>query len=500
MEIAIRAASRCSRQPFISRFLLGSSKRSDFCARDRSSLRRHFASTRLLQLKLADMAEQDLNALRVREDRLMGDIHYTCQWGTGQRWGDHPTETGMKRLALSDSDKQVRDWFASTAKQLGCTVTVDSMGNMFAVRPGKRDGPPTFAGSHLDTQPSGGRYDGILGVTAALEMLKTLKDSGIETEFPVGVVNWTNEEGARFPVSMISSGVWAEQIPLERAHNLKEVGGGTATMKSELERIGYMGSTPASYRSVPMAAHFELHIEQGPILEAEERKIGIVKGVQAYKWFTVEVRGRDTHTGTTPFERRADAMLAASKMILYSHRAATRAGARASTGILVLEPGSTNTVPGYVRFSLDVRALEDAKVDAVEEDCRRAFAAIAAGEDVDGLNKDGTPGLACSVDITVDSVSPAIKFHEDCISCVREASKGLFGDQFDNLTKEMISGAGHDSVYTSYVCPTSMIFIPCRDGVSHNPTEYSKPEDCALGAQVLLQSVLRYDKLRASRV
>jgi hydantoinase/carbamoylase family amidase len=306
-----------------------------------------------------------------------------------------------------------------------------------------------------------------------------------------------SEEGARFPISMVSSGVWAEQIPLQRAHDMQEVGGGTATMKSELQRIGYLGDTPASYKSIPIAAHFELHIEQGPILETENRKIGIVKGVQAYKWFTIEVKGRDTHTGTTPFARRADAMLAASKMILSSHRAATRVGARASTGILVLEPGSTNTVPGYVRFSLDIRAPANETVENCEAECRKAFVAIAAGEDVDGLNKDSTDGLPCSVDIQVDSISPAIDFHDDCITCVRGASEGLFGSSTDKLTKEMISGAGHDSVYTSYVCPTSMIFIPCRDGVSHNPREYSTPEDCAIGAQVLLQSVLRYDKLRA---
>lgn len=271
-------------------------------------------------------------------------------------------------------------------------------------------------------------------------------------------------------------------------------------MKSELERIGYLGSVPASYESMPMAAHFELHIEQGPILEAAEGKIGIVKGVQAYKWFTVEVNGRDTHTGTTPLERRADALLAASKMILYSHRSATRKGARASTGILVLEPGSTNTVPGYVRFSLDIRAPEDSTVNAVEEDCRSAFAQIAAGQDIDGLNHDSTPGLPLTISFKTDSVSPAVKFHEDCISCVRGASEGLFkAEKMEQLTREMISGAGHDSVYTSYVCPTSMIFIPCRDGVSHNPREFSTPADCALGAQVLMQSVLRYDKLRASK-
>jgi hydantoinase/carbamoylase family amidase len=224
----------------------------------------------------------------------------------------------MSRLALSDADKEARDWFVKTTEALGCQTTIDAMGNIFAVRPGLRsDKPPTFVGSHLDTQPTGGRYDGILGVTAGVEMLKVLADNWVETEYPVGVVNWTkyvlsilvpagsfhtntpsSEEGARFPMSMVSSGVWAGSVPLETAHNLREVGGGTATMASELSRIGYLGSTPASHTSMPMGAHFELHIEQGPLLELANKKIGVVTGVQAYKWLTVTVKGRDTHTGT----------------------------------------------------------------------------------------------------------------------------------------------------------------------------------------------------------
>jgi hydantoinase/carbamoylase family amidase len=299
---------------------------------------------------------------------------------------------------------------------------------------------------------------------------------------------------------MVASGVWAGQIPLETAHNLQEIGGGTPTMRSELERIGYLGTALASHKSNPMAAHFELHIEQGPILEEEGRKVGIVGGVQAYKWYTVEATGRDTHTGTTPFSARADALLAASKMILHSHRIASQFGALASTGILTLKPGSTNTVPGSVRFSLDVRAPEDSTVAAVEDDIMKSFAAIAEGEDIGGLNANCTPGKPCTVTIKTDSVSPAVKFHEDCISCITDAADGVFGNESTRLTKKMTSGAGHDSVYTSYICPTSMIFVPCRDGVSHNPAEYASPEDCALGAQVLLQSVLRYDRLRAERV
>jgi hydantoinase/carbamoylase family amidase len=342
-------------------------------------------------------------------------------------------------------------------------------------------------------------------------MLKVMNDNWVETQFPVGVVNWTNEEGARFPKSMLSSGVWAESIPLEDAHNLKSVipSNDTATLKSELERIGYLGSTPASYKATPMAAHFELHIEQGPILEAERRRIGVVKGVQAYKWFTITVRGRDSHTGATSFQHRADSLLTTSKMILASHKIAHRHKALASTGILTLKPGSTNTVPGFVQFSLDIRSPQDEVVDAVEAECKAAFDAIAAGEDIYGINTDcASSDRQCSVEWRTDFESPATYFHDDCIKCVHDAGVALSGADdarhveglnLGRWGKSMTSGAGHDSVYTSKRCPTTMVFVPCRDGVSHNPSEYSSPEACADGANVLMGAVLRYDQLRARR-
>jgi hydantoinase/carbamoylase family amidase len=403
----------------------------------------------------------------------------------------------MKRLALSDDDKYARDWFVSTTEALGCKTTVDAMGNIFAVRPGLRnDKPPTFVGSHLDTQPTGGRYDGILGVTAGVEMLRVLADNWTETEYPVGVVNWTNEEGARFPKSMCSSGVWAGDIPVETAHNLREVHPGTATMAEELKRIGYLGSTPASYKSIPMAAHFELHIEQGPLLEMANKKIGIVTGVQAYKWLTINIKGRDTHTGTTDLKSRADALLTASKLILHSHRLATANGALASTGILNLQPGSTNTVPGTVTFSLDIRSPKDETIALMMDLINRDFPAIAAGENILDSNLGCTPGLPLSVSITEDFSSPATTFHQDCIQSVRQSANHLVGP---NQAMEMTSGAGHDSVYASKRCPTSMIFVPCREGVSHNPREFCKEEDCALGAQVVVESVVRFDRMRDER-
>ncbi|KAF3037879.1 hypothetical protein E8E11_005274 [Didymella keratinophila] len=239
------------------------------------------------------MDEVGLKALKVNRRRLMDTLHHTYEFGKGQQWGHKATDTGMKRLSLSDSDKQVRDWFVETTESLGCIVPIDKMGNIFA--------------------PTGGRYAGILGVLAGVEMLKVLQEANIGTEHPVGVVNWTKLEGACFPMTMLSSGVWAEAILLETAHQCKEISGTGATLQGELKRRGYIGEIPASYRATPMGAHFELHIEKGPVLEMEKRRVGVVSGIQAYKWYTIELEGRDAHTGTISYEARADALLGAAR-------------------------------------------------------------------------------------------------------------------------------------------------------------------------------------------
>ncbi|KAL9123409.1 MAG: hypothetical protein Q9187_000048 [Circinaria calcarea] len=250
---------------------------------------------------------------------------------------------------------------------------------------------------------------------------------------------------------MVSSGVWAGEINLDRAHNLREVGGGFRTMKQELERIGYLGETAASYEAMPIGQ------------------------VQAYRWHSITVKGRDCHTGTTDFANRADAMLAAATMICHSRDIASKHSALASTGILTLKPGSVNTVPGTVQFSLDIRASEDDRLMEMERELVAVFDRIAKGASRD---KD-TVGLSCQVEWQLDAPSKAVKFHPDCIS--------------------MTSGAGHDSVFTGKQVPTSMIFVPCKDGISHNPAEYCAPGDCANGAQILMGAVLRYDDLRAQR-
>ncbi|PHH69652.1 hypothetical protein CDD82_7617 [Ophiocordyceps australis] len=335
-------------------------------------------------------------------------------------------------------------------------------------------------GSHLDTQPRGGRYDGILGVVAGVEVMRTLVENGAETEHSVGIVNWTNEEGARFPKSMVSSGVWAGAIALDEAHRLADVSDPSKTMKSELDRLGYAGSVPCSSDANALLAHFELHIEQGPVLERAGKRIGVVAGAQAYRWLTVTLQGRDAHTGTTPLAARSDAMLAAAKMISASDAIASRAGGLASTGIFkTRDPSSTNTIASRVCFTLDIRHAQDDGVARIETQCREAFARIAS--------QDGT---RVDVSWAVDTDSPAVCFAPACVDAVRRAADALVGaDGYLVMT----SGAGHDSVYASRKCPTAMIFVPCKDGVSHHPEEYCSPEDCALGAQALLESVLEYD-------
>ncbi|CAG8195233.1 unnamed protein product [Penicillium olsonii] len=464
---------------------------------------RTFSTFRIQSMLTSELSDVEVSSLRANKERLAKDLHHSCQWGYGIRWGDNPTDTGMQRLALSEEDKSVRDWFIQTTKELKCNVTVDQMGNIFAVRPGRRaDVPATFIGSHLDTQPTGGRYDGILGVLAGIEVLKTMNDMGLETKGGVGVVNWTNEEGARFPVSMISSGVWAECISLEHAHGLKEVptvaslptaASAPETMKSALQKINYLGETPCSYKSSPMAAHFELHIEQGPHLVSAGQRIGVVTAVQAYRWFRLNIIGRDTHTGTTAFEHRADALYAFARMMVRAREVAASKGCLASVGIVEAKPGSVNTVPGLVSFSLDIRGPETELVAKVEEELRADFDAIAAAEGA-GIGKP------CRVEWTLDFDSPAVIFHQDCIDCVQESADAVVSDapvaDTKSLVRPIMSGAGHDSVFTSKRVPTSMIFIPCKDGLSHHPEEFSTADDCATGVSVILQAVVRYDRKR----
>jgi N-carbamoyl-L-amino-acid hydrolase len=409
--------------------------------------------------------------LKIDPDRLWDDLMETAKIGA-------TAKGGICRLTLSDLDAQVRGWFKSETEALGCTVTVDDMGNMFARRAGQRGVPPIAMGSHLDTQPTGGKFDGALGVLAALEALRTLHRAGYETFAPIEVINWTNEEGARFAPAMMASGVFAGVFAREWAAARKDRSG--ETFDAALDKIGYHGSEPCGRHA--LSAFFELHIEQGPYLEAEDKDIGIVTGVQAMRWYEVTATGQDCHAGTTPMRRRHDALLAAARMVEAVDSYARRhAGAVGTVGLMEVKPGSPNVVPGEVFFTIDLRHPDAAVLDAIESSL--ATVADAIGADL-------------GVEMSVKNIwtQPAVRFDAACVSAVREAA-AISGYS----SREMISAAGHDAAYVARVAPAAMIFVPCRDGISHNEAEDTSKTQCAAGAQTLLQAMLNYDRVLAER-
>jgi N-carbamoyl-L-amino-acid hydrolase len=387
---------------------------------------------------------------------------------------------GICRLTLTDLDRQVRDWFKARAEALGCTVTVDDMGVMFARRPGQRDDlPPIAMGSHLDTQPTGGKFDGVLGVLGALEALRTLVQAGYETFAPIEVVNWTNEEGSRFAPAMVASGVFAGAFTRDWANANKDREG--VTFGAALDGIGYRGGEPCGRH--PLSAFFELHIEQGPILEAEDKEIGIVTGVQGMRWYEVTVTGESAHTGATPMRLRKNALLGAARLTERINAIAERHApdALGAVGLMEVRPNSRNVVPGEVFFCVDFRHPRAAMLDELEAEFTRSLHEIC-------------DPLGLSVSSTRIWDQPPVHFDAACVASVRRAAE-LSGFS----TRDIISGAGHDAAYVSRVAPTSMIFVPCRGGISHNEAEFTAKEQCAAGAQVLLQSVLDYDRQLAER-
>ena len=411
--------------------------------------------------------------LRIDAERLWDDLMETAKIGGTPKGG-------ICRLTLTDLDRQVRDWFRARAEALGCTVTVDDMGAMFATRAGLRsDLPPIAMGSHLDTQPTGGKFDGALGVLAALAALRTLVEAGYETFAPIEVINWTNEEGARFAPPMIASGVFAGAYTRDFAASRQDRNG--VTFGDALEAIGYRGNEACGSRK--LSAFFEIHIEQGPYLEQEGKDIGVVTGVQAMRWYEVTVVGQDTHAGTTPMPRRRDALVGAARIV-----EAVDAIARAhppyavgTVGILEARPGSPNVVPGEAFLTVDLRHPDIAILNQLESDVTAAANAI---------------GVELKLDVTIKKISnqPPVRFDQACIAAIRDAARAS-----GFSTRDMISGAGHDAAYIARVAPTAMIFVPCRDGISHNEAEFTSKEQCATGAQVLLQAVLDYDRRLAER-
>jgi N-carbamoyl-L-amino-acid hydrolase len=410
--------------------------------------------------------------LTIDAERLWDELMETAKIG-GTAKG------GICRLTLSDLDAQVRDWFKTRAEAFGCTVTVDDMGAMFARRPGQRnDIPPIAMGSHLDTQPTGGKFDGVLGVLAALEALRTLHRAGYETFAPIEVINWTNEEGSRFTPAMMASGVFAGVFARDWAAARQDRNG--ETFGNALEKIGYRGPEPCGQHK--LSAFFEVHIEQGPYLEAEAKDIGVVTGVQAMRWYEVTVTGQDSHAGTTPMPRRRDALLAAARMVEAVNKAALQNPTAVGTvGLLEVKPGSPNVVPGEVYFTIDLRDPDAALLDRMENNLAATARQMAAD---------------LGVEIAIKNIwtQPAVQFDARCVAAVRAAA-----EVSGYSTRDMTSGAGHDAAYVSRVAPAAMIFVPCRDGISHNEAEYSSKEQCAAGAQVLLQAVLDYDRRLAER-
>ncbi len=378
---------------------------------------------------------------------------------------------GVCRLALSDLDKESRDLFVSWCEDAGCTVTTDAMGNIFARRPGRNpELAPVMTGSHLDSQPTGGKYDGAYGVLAALEVVRALNDHDIETEAPVEIAVWTNEEGARFAPAMVGSGVFAGEFDLDFGHSRTDPDG--RSIGEELDRIGYKGDeTPGDH---PVGAFFEVHIEQGPILEAKEKTIGIVQGVQGMRWYDVTLTGSEAHAGPTPMDQRRDPMAAASEILPGVYRIAFDLApeGRATIGEFHVEPGSRNTIPGSVRFSVDLRHPDPDLLRSMDADLKALVSRIAEVRDIDG-----------KVDDIWDS--QPVEFDPDCIAAVTKSAELLGYEAMD-----VVSGAGHDAVYISRVAPTGMIFIPCKDGISHNEIEDATPEHIEAGCNVLLHAVL----------
>ncbi len=402
--------------------------------------------------------------IRIDADRLWNSLMEMAKIGATEKGG-------VCRLALTDLDKQGRDLFVRWCREAGCTVTIDRMGNIFARRPGRDDSlPPVMTGSHLDTQPTGGKFDGIFGVLAGLEVIRTLNDCNYQTQAPIEVAVWTNEEGSRFAPAMTASGVFAGVFDLE--YGLSRADKDGKTMGVELARIGYAGDAPCGGR--PIAALFEAHIEQGPILEAERKTIGVVTGAQGQRWYEITITGQEAHAGPTPMARRRDALVGASRLVLDVNRIGleNQPYACATVGLIQSSPNSRNTIPGKVFFTVDFRHPDDAVLTRMCDALKAA---------VDRVTQE------LRLDAKVEEIwySPPVKFAEPCVEAVRRAAERLGYPHMD-----IVSGAGHDAVYISRVAPTGMIFVPCEDGISHNEVENATREDIAAGAQVLLHAML----------
>lgn len=378
---------------------------------------------------------------------------------------------GCNRQALTDEDRDGRRTFMAWCEDAGCELRIDQVGNIFARRAGSDDNlPPVITGSHLDTQPSGGKYDGILGVLAGLEVVESLNDASITTRRPLDIVVWTNEEGCRFDTAMMGSAVWSGNMPIDKAWALADRSG--KTVREELERTGFLGQFPAEHS--PVHAAFELHIEQGPVLEQETTAIGVVTGVQHMSRHRVIVQGEETHAGPTPMSMRKDPMMALAKFLpaLYALAEEHAPDGRVTFGFIDAQPGSSNTVPGRLELTVDIR---HPNVDAYRAMLENYEAAVLSA----------CASLELGVELDCFWEAPGVEFDSECVAAVRDSVERL-----GYSWREMVSGAGHDACNVASVAPTSMIFVPCEGGVSHNEAESITPEQAESGANVLLNAML----------
>lgn len=382
---------------------------------------------------------------------------------------------GVHRLTLTDLDKQARDLFVSLAKKAGCSIKIDAMGNIFARRPGVDNRlSPVLIGSHIDSQPLGGKYDGIYGVLAALEVVYSLNDHNIKTDRPIDVVSWTNEEGSRFAPAMIGSAVFSGLTTLQDGWSCRDSEGNT--IKQELERIGYDGKD--NFSNYKIHASLELHIEQGPILENHNELIGIVTGALGQKWYDIEFTGMASHAGTTPMEVRQDALLGLAEAVLEVNTIGKneKPEGRATVGMVKITPNSRNVISDKAWFSVEFRHPSEKGLQRMDQQLSEKVHQIA-----EKLN------LTYSIRPILSF--PPLPFDDNCIEVVRRVAQNL---NYPHRT--MVSGAGHDSCNISKIAPTSMIFIPCIKGISHNEKEEIKPEWMSAGANVLLNAVKHLSK------
>src|SRR5438105_9661881 len=400
--------------------------------------------------------------LRIDGERLWASLMALARIGATPKGG-------VRRVTLTPADREGRELFARWCREAGLELRVDGIGNMFARRKGaEHDAPPIVMGSHLDSQPNGGRFDGAYGVMAGLEVIRALNDAGAKTRAPLEVASWTNEEGSRFVPTLMGSGVFTGIYKLEDILQHKDADG--ITVGEALKSIGYAGDA----KPHKVGAYFEAHIEQGPVLEDTKTTIGVVQGALGQRWYDVAITGQDAHAGPTPMELRKDALLAAAELTLEVNRIANTYPdyARGTVGHMQVKPNSRNVIPGEVRMTVDLRNAKDATLLAMTKDLSETADRIAAKRRV-------------SISLQEVVYFPPCEFAPDLVARVRSAAAELGLSH-----RDIVSGAAHDAVYLSRVAPTAMVFVPCEGGISHNEIENARPDDLAAGCSVLLHAVL----------